>query len=358
MVQLTWFTLATELQERHIDWVSGALEVCPRNVLFVFGWPNLCRSAEAPFRVACSRTCIANQQAVDNKNSWARYTSCVPHPDPKISSQIQDYIILKTERKVESLADTLQCVEDTLAVIDESTAVAVKAIQRNQLDEVKRIEEFRVQLFQLISQQIDAFTIWFLSYSDRFASVEGDIKRELSLGRVSWAVWLNINKNPRLKAIEFPRIGFQLDIHKQLALAPIAVRAVLLNSAEEYFQSCKNQWYAVGPVILVDLLMLPLMARATANEWTFRPQGPLSAKLQRLPYPIPPVGADPSTWQSDDEIPPLGFNTEIEPNLAHLAGESIQVPPSVSLNVGLLNAWADHSTPDGNENTSLTSCTY
>lgn len=244
-------------------------------------------------------------------------------------SQIQDYIILQTERNLDSLADTLQSVKDILAIIDETTAVAVKAVQRDQLDQLIRLAQVKHELYQLISQQVDAFTIWFLRYSDLFASVEGDIKCELSLGRVRWAAWLNINKNPRLKAIEFPRIGFQLDIHKQLALAPIAVRAVILDSADEYFESCKNQWYAVGPVILVDLLSLPMMARLLANEWTFRPQGPSSAKLQRLPYPIPPVGADPSTWQSDDEIPPLGFNTDIEPNVVHLAGEGIQVilPP-------------------------------
>lgn len=41
--------------------------------------------------------------------------------------------------------------------------------------------------------------------------------------------------------------------------------------------------------------------------WTLRQVTPLTQAVQRVPYPIPPAGADPATYRSEEEPPPLGF---------------------------------------------------
>lgn len=272
----------------------------------------------------------ASVQSADEKGAWERYISCVPRPDPRVPSQIADYLTLQRTHRLQALEGTLHDVLDTLAVIDETSGVALQAAQRDESDELARLQACKADLFALIAEQLDAFTLWFLNHCDRFASVEGDIKRELSLGRARWATWLNVNKNPRLKSIEFPKIGLQLDIHKQLALAPIAIRAELLDAASKYAECSQGEWYPVGPVLTVELLALPAMAKPTANEWTMRLEGAGANRLHRLPYPIPPAGGDASTWQSDDDVPAIGFNTDVAPALVEMAGASLQVRVSRS----------------------------
>lgn len=56
--------------------------------------------------------------------------------------------------------------------------------------------------------------------------------------------------------------------------------------------------------------------------WTLRQVTPLSSAVQRVPYPIPPAGADPATYRAEEEPPPLGFTYVV----------------SVQLGVGFLNA--------------------
>jgi hypothetical protein len=40
-----------------------------------------------------------------------------------------------------------------------------------------------------------------------------------------------------------------------------------------------------------------------------------SGSLSQLPYPIPPVGADPNTWRPDEEPSPVNFNIKLPERL-------------------------------------------
>ena len=284
-----------------------------------------CRAAELTHRTEAKNLCAASIHDADERGAWERYISCVPRPDPRVASQVADYLTLQRAHSHETVEDTLRDVLDALAVIDETGAVTLQAAQRDDGAELARLRACKADLFGLIAEQLDAFTLWFLNHCDRFASVEGDVKREASAGRARWAVWLNVNKNPRLKSVEFPRFGLQLDIHKQLALAPIAIRAHLLDAAIKFAECSGGEWYPVGPILTVELLALPAMAKPTANEWTMRLQGAQANRLHRLPYPIPPAGGDAGNWQSDDDVPAIGFNTDITPALVEMAGTSLQV---------------------------------
>ncbi len=42
-------------------------------------------------------------------------------------------------------------------------------------------------------------------------------------------------------------------------------------------------------------------------------------------YPIPPAGADPATYRSEEEPPPLGFAHPFPQDLALLQGDNVQV---------------------------------
>lgn len=42
---------------------------------------------------------------------------------------------------------------------------------------------------------------------------------------------------------------------------------------------------------------------------------PQSGSISTVPYPIPPVGADPATWRPDEEPPPLSFSVQLPERL-------------------------------------------
>ena len=256
---------------------------------------------------------------------WERYTSCNPLPGPDEPSRLQAYISAQSEAELTSVSDTLQRVQDTATVIDEVTFAALVAAQHYKPSDVTRLGATKQSLYALSQQQLNQVTAWFLHHCDYFADAEGNVKCEEANARCQWGIWLNILKNPRLKAVEFPALSFQLDIPKQIALAPVAVRVQVLDSADEHFAECTNEWYAVGDVINVDLLTLPPTAKATANGWVMRTQGTAESKLHVIPYPIPPTGADPNTWQSEEEVPKLGFHTSIKPSVVPLPDTQLEV---------------------------------
>lgn len=76
-----------------------------------------------------------------------------------------------------------------------------------------------------------------------------------------------------------------------------------------------NEFMAVGGVFTVDLLGIPPAAKKTKG-WVMRNVTPLAAQVQRIPYPIPPAGADPATWRSEEEPPPFRFTLPLSPDLA------------------------------------------
>lgn len=42
---------------------------------------------------------------------------------------------------------------------------------------------------------------------------------------------------------------------------------------------------------------------------------PQSSSISPVPYPIPPVGADPVTWRPDEEPPPVHFSVKLPDRL-------------------------------------------
>lgn len=99
----------------------------------------------------------------------------------------------------------------------------------------------------------------------------------------------------------------------------------LIKPTEPYFRLCTNEMMAVGTFLHVDLLMQPPACKHTVGQWAMRTHGPLTYRLQKLNYPIPPAGADPATYKSEEEVQPLGFRLPVPAKLVPLAGLPIQV---------------------------------
>ena len=184
---------------------------------------------------------------------------------------------------------------------------------------------------EIINTRIDRISAHILQHSDEFANERNEIQLGTRQGTFQWSLWINTSKNPRLKAVELPQLSMTVEIPKQIALANIAMR-VQLRVQDEYFERCSCEYMAVGGVLYVDLLALPPPAKKVKG-WTLRQVTPLSYNVQRIPYPIPPAGADPATYKSEEEPPPLGFTYPFTPNIRLLDYPRLAVgwwDPSVS----------------------------
>ncbi len=81
---------------------------------------------------------------------------------------------------------------------------------------------------------------------------------------------------------------------------------------------------AVGGLLYADLLALPPPAKHV-KQWVLRQITSLSTSVMRVPYPIPPAGADPATYRSEEEPSPLGFAHPFPIDRVLLDGEDIKV---------------------------------
>ena len=122
--------------------------------------------------------------------------------------------------------------------------------------------------------------------------------------------------------MEMPQINLVVDVPKQIALANVALRFAH-RELDGFFNDCSNDLMAVGGVAYADLLALPPPAKKT-KQWTLR-LASSSTTVQRINYPIPPAGADPATYRSEEEVPPIGFTFPFSPNVILLPGEEVKV---------------------------------
>ncbi|KIY95176.1 flagellar associated protein, partial [Monoraphidium neglectum] len=132
---------------------------------------------------------------------------------------------------------------------------------------------------------------------------------EASRAGVSWGLWVNTARNPRLRVVEWPGLGVAIEVPKQIALANVALRVLRL-PFDDRRGRCSRGLAAVGGVLRAELLALPPPARR-AGGWVVRQMTPLVTGVSVVPYPIPPAGTDPAAWRAQEPAAPLTFTMPI-----------------------------------------------
>ncbi|GAX81362.1 hypothetical protein CEUSTIGMA_g8793.t1 [Chlamydomonas eustigma] len=269
-----------------------------------------------PLLVQCAheRAKAAEQRRQDWE--WERYLSCshVPHPLDTIG--LSDFKTATSERKDVVLSEALAVCEDCFHLTGECILFQQKAhLEGNAQASAMHLKDVE-DVHQLINQVSDRVSAHILHFADEHANDKGEVQTGLKQGSFQLAVWVNTSKNPRMKTVEMPQLNMVVDIPKQIALASVAMR-VQHRACDEFYRRCTNEYMAVGGVLYADLLTLPPPAKKV-KHWTLRQVTHLSSNVQRIPYPIPPAGADPATYRAEEEPPPLGFTFPFTPNIVLL----------------------------------------
>lgn len=264
-------------------------------------------------------------QALDARSqaaSWERFLRCAHTPHPLERVQVNTFLARMAEASdTDDLHEAFVGCEDCRGMVLEARQELLAARLAGNDGWASTLAKDMQALYATINMRIDRATAHVLHHGDEFANERNEIQLGRVHGSFKWAVWVNTSKNPRLKQVEMPQVGAVVEIPKQIALANIALRLQhrLGGACDEFFVRATNEWMAVGGVVLPDLLALPPAAKKV-RTWTLRQVTPLASNVQRVPYPIPPAGADPLTWQSEEDPPPLGITYPLPPDTLLLQG--------------------------------------
>lgn len=262
-------------------------------------------------------------EAVRSADEWSRFVSCNPLPYPENDRHVNGFLAAEANSSPENVTEALSRMHSAATIIQEIEHVSIRLNQAGA--DISTLNKYKAKLYNLISSISDKVTAWFLHHSDYFSDSEGGVKHEEIVSSCRWGLWLNINKNPRLKLLEFPILQCSVEIVKQLALAPVAIRAQLLPTSDDHNSVCTNELVAVGPAMMFELLTLPPPSKSSVNQWILRMHTPLTHSINKIPYPIPPAGADPNTWVADDDVQALAITVKGVPPIVQLGDDPLQV---------------------------------
>lgn len=160
---------------------------------------------------------------------------------------------------------------------------------------------YRNAVAERASLLVDQCAAYIMFRAEEFSDAEHHVQVSLSLPNVRFGLWMNTAKNPRLRTLTFPEAKVTIEIPKQIALASVALR--IHQSPNNRFQTRgKGQYMALGGVMAAELVVMPAPGRRV-RSWTLRSVTPLSTAVQRVPYPIPPAGADAATISQLEAAP-------------------------------------------------------
>ena len=236
---------------------------------------------------------------------WARYTSCTTLPDPSDARAIAGFLQSPVlEVQVGSSAPALLAAmggvcSDLKEMLREARYYELEAQATQSDQEASTYAALRSSLLLRVDEAVDEATAAILARPDEYAADdEAALQLESSSDTLSYGLWVNMVKNPRLKSIEFKKLDTVLELPKPIALATVALRLVRLrcdtNGFDRLSGVCTNDLAACGGVLSIELMSLSPPPKHVKG-WTIRHAGGGASRLNRQAYPIPPAGGSAAT---------------------------------------------------------------
>ncbi|KAL0962643.1 hypothetical protein UPYG_G00343190 [Umbra pygmaea] len=156
------------------------------------------------------------------KAKWDRYMRCDGRPDPSVQKEINTFITLWKEDPEVQFKLVLKDCALALQLLEE-----LEGHLRDQLDPAValRYQETLLYIQNLIHSKHDIITEEILKWANANSDIEtGNMQTVVQDENIALCLWANLNKNPRLKGLQFKEVGLGVELPKQLAVSDIAVR--------------------------------------------------------------------------------------------------------------------------------------
>ena len=194
---------------------------------------------DSDFLVSRSTDIESLEAAVYAKTSWDKYLECNPLPDVSSESSLNTYLSMWREDDSESnppnirykpLIDSCSTTERVVDLLEEAHAEAREEIQ---LPKCIWVTRFAQILRNLVGFKIDLLTAQFLARYDEYENHETRVMNVChNTPDIAFGLWVhNTAKRAdgasvRVKRIEFPAIGFTMELPAALQKSRTSIRVV------------------------------------------------------------------------------------------------------------------------------------
>ena len=261
-------------------------------------------AANATMYAERAATLSREQLASFASDEWAVFISCEPLPDVQREAEVNTFLTEWGEKPRDgaealdkTLADCTLCTE----LLSSLQLEAAYAAARHETKQATWQHEIQLDLKREMQRKLDGATADFLQRAEEFANAKHECVTCVPAAGCRFGLWVNLAKNPRVKAIDYAELAIGIELPKALALASIAVRTThyatdIVSPYAPAEVRDASPWMTLGGVVDVDLLTLPPPSKKIKG-WTIRPVTEMSTTTVRMEYPIP---------AADGSLPPAG----------------------------------------------------
>ena len=245
------------------------------------------RATWADWRAGRAARLAASRAEAAQRREWGRYVACLDIPDPEDERACNAY--LADLRLLPSVEDKVRfdgqggeptLLEHTMLVIEKGHEVIKDAslMARDLAGEnggsaaAARLDGYAAAVRQCLFEVLARCSAHVCDHAETYTNADKEAQLEARGTMARCGLWLNLARNPRIKGIDFPGIGLGMELPKPLAMANVAIRMTHVND-DEFQERTNGELTAVGGVLYIDTLSLPLPPKGVAN-WTLRASVP------------------------------------------------------------------------------------
>lgn len=234
---------------------------------------------------------------------WLKYRDAPEEPAAVSERDMNTFITLMSDMEVTDMQESMEIVkkvENAAHSVEEVWGDAL-ADSQSKTEALSRSCAYIDKFAGLIFSQIDTACAHVLRFADAQLNDRSEMTVEEVGGKVSFGMWGSWNDpRPIRKALQFEKLGVQLDIPKQVLSQGVLIHRVIRMPIESIsfsaYESPNNPTKAdsirnntkiiLGDVIYLDLLTPPNQAfPLRAKKWTLRDKSAAAFTVRKTPYP-------------------------------------------------------------------------
>ena len=231
----------------------------------------------------------------EQEDDWEIFKACDHFIDVRSAADVNSFVAKWQELEDGELPDLFENIGRAELIVRRLKKMREAAEVAKDTELFERCDGQIKEIGRLIDAKIEATTMHHLVFSDKYAGAKNEVLVSNSTDEMSFAMWVNLSKNPRVKDIEFP--GLHIEISKAVAMSSLAIRAI--TTTEKPYN---EEYLFLNKLIRCELLQLPTPPKKI-GQMTLR-QSPQLTTLVKLNYPLKNV----QTAQ-----PALTFKFPVEP---------------------------------------------
>ena len=275
------------------------------------------------------RSFLLNKEyrAASQAKEWGAFLECSDLPDVRFEAEINTYTAIWEEESETSLEAATTMCEKAAQICVQLKALIATCHETGETAAVPRLHDNIAMLRHLIGKKLDYISAYLCQHAEEFADEANYVNLMGRTESIDFGMWVNLARQPRTKVVEYSDVDVTLEIPRALALANVAIRVLHFSYDELSERPSGCPFLALGGPFAVELLALPPPPKEV-KQWTLRQVTGLSKDVLRLPYPIPPAGAEafepgtiaPMTEAAIANAPPLRV-TVAEPKGVLIRGQ-------------------------------------